>query len=405
MIVEIHKSSSSMSGTLQYNENKVRAGVASILCCHGVGSTEIPVINRLFEDRERLSLREAQHLSFQMSVNSGPGDGIREERIPEFVKDLMEGLGYGEQPWVVFRHEDTGRVHYHVVSTRIDSEGRKIRDYYEKRACDRLVKGLQDKYGYIKGGGAKKTEGANVTIPVFRYGEGDVVRMMEDCLRHSLTYRFTTGRQFAEVLRCHGVLVREGLGKDDLKVHLSFQGLGDDGRPCTASVSDVKMSLDVMKAVDERIEECDGLDVRREKAGLLKKVSSALERCGDIPSLVRTLKPQGVDLVIYRDKDGIPRGSTLIDHTSACVFKGSELSRSVGTAILELPESGPTHDGETNDRTKSSGAAEAESFNSGVSEALSVLFDAVLSGECGSMRRDHDESDNKRKRRNKRRMI
>ena len=95
MIVEIHKSSSSMSGTLQYNENKVRAGVASILCCHGVGSTEIPVINRLFEDRERLSLREAQHLSFQMSVNPGPGDGIREERIPEFVKDLMEGLGYG----------------------------------------------------------------------------------------------------------------------------------------------------------------------------------------------------------------------------------------------------------------------------------------------------------------------
>lgn len=85
MIVEIHKSSSSMSGTLQYNENKVRAGVASILCCHGVGSTEIPVINRLFEDRERLSLREAQHLSFQMSVNPGPGDDIREERIPEFA--------------------------------------------------------------------------------------------------------------------------------------------------------------------------------------------------------------------------------------------------------------------------------------------------------------------------------
>lgn len=391
MIVEIHKSSSSMSGTLQYNENKVRAGVASILCCHGVGSMEIPVINRLFEDRERLSLREAQHLSFQMSVNPGPEDGISEERIPEFVKDLMEGLGYGEQPWVIFRHEDTGRVHYHVVSTRIDSEGRKIRDYYEKRACDRLVKGLQDKYGYVKGGGTKKTEGANVTIPVFRYGEGDVVRMMEDCLRHSLTYRFTTGRQFAEVLCCHGVLVREGLG--------------DDGRPCTASVSDVKMSLDVMKAVDERIEECDGLDVRQEKAGLLKKVSSALEKCGDIPSLVRTLKPQGVDLVIYRDKDGIPRGSTLINHTSACVFKGSELSRSVGIAILELPESSPTHEGETNDRSKSPGASEAESFNSGVSEALSVLFDAVLSGECGSMGRDPDESDNKRKRRNKRRMI
>ena len=117
------------------------------------------------------------------------------------------------------------------------------------------------------------------------------------------------------------------------------------------------------------------------------------------------MKPQGVDLVIYRDKDGIPRGSTLIDHTSACVFKGSELSRSIGTAILELPESGPTHDGEKDDRTKSSGAGEAETFNSGVSEALSVLFDAILSGECGSMGREPDDSDNKRKKRNKRRMI
>ena len=134
-------------------------------------------------------------------------------------------------------------------------------------------------------------------------------------------------------------------------------------------------------------------------------MSSALEKCGDIPSLVRTLKPQGVDLVIYRDKDDIPSGSAVIDHTSACVFKGSELSRSVGTAILELPESGPTHDGEKEDRTKSSGAGEAESFNSDVSEALSVLFDAVLSVECGSTGRDPDESDNKRKRRNKRRMI
>lgn len=404
MIVEIHKSSSSMSGTLQYNENKVRIGVASILCEHGIDSKEISVINRLFEDRERLSLREAQHLSFQMSVNPGPEDDISEEQIPDFVKDLMEGLGYGEQPWVIFRHEDTGRVHYHVVSTRIDSDGRKIRDYYEKRACDKLVKGLEEKYGYIKGRGTKKNMGKEMQIPVFRSGEGDVVRKIEYCLQHALTYRFTTERQFAEVMRCHGVLVREGLGKEDLKVHLSFQGLGDDGRPCTASVSDAKMNFDVRMAMEGRIEECDGLDVRHEKAGLMKTVSAALGKCDNVTSLIGALKSRGVDLIIYRDNNGIPRGSTLIDHKSACVFKGSELSRFLGAAILELSGNDLVQVDNGQEKAASSEFSESNSFNSGISEALSMLFDATMTMGSGQTGKDLEEKKDKKKKL-KRRML
>ena len=402
MIVEIHKSSSTMSGTLRYNEDKVRGGVASILCEHGIGSTDIRTINRLFEDRERMSLREAQHLSFQMSVNPGAEDDIREERIPDFVKDLMEGLGYGEQPWVVFRHEDTGRIHYHVVSIRIDADGKKIRDYYEKRACDRLVKGLERKYGYLKGGGVKNTETMKVRSPVFRPGDGDVVKMMQDCLLHSLMYRFTTGRQFAEVMRCHGVLVQEGLGKDDLKVHLSFQGMDESGKVCTASVSDMKMGFDVREALKERMEDGRGKDVDHERVELIKEVASAIKRSDGLLSLTEALKSRGVDIVIYRDKDGIPRGSTLIDHRTTCVFKGSELSRSLGTSILGLASDTAGLDGVVQGKAESPTVWENISFNSGVSEALSLLLSTTLNPESGRKGWNLESQEEKKKKRRKR---
>lgn len=402
MIVEIHKSSPSMSGTLRYNEDKVRGGVASVLCEHGIGSTDVSVINRLFEDRERMSLREAQHLSFQMSVNPGSDDNIRETRIPAFVKELMEGLGYGEQPWVVFRHEDTGRIHYHVVSTRIGADGRKIRDYYEKRACDRLVKGLEEKYGYLKGGRVRKDESLGKPFPLFRPGEGDVVRMIEACVRHSMTYRFTTGRQFAEVMRCHGVLVQEGLGKDDLKAHLSFQGLGNDGRACTASVSDVRMGLDVRKSIKERLEDCKGMDVRQEKTELAKVVVSALDRCECIRSLTEALKSRGVDLFVYRDRNGIPRGSILIDHRTACVFKGSELSRSLGSAILEFAVGDAGKEGEGQSNVEPVSAYEASSFKSGVSEAMSLMLAATLNSGNGRKEKNLEDMDARRKKKRKR---
>ena len=142
MIVEIHQSSPSMARTLRYNEDKVRSGMASVLCTANIGSDDLDVVNRVFEQREREAIRELEHVSFQMSVNPSESDRIDESRIPAFVEEVMEELGYGSQPWVVFRHSDIERVHYHVVSIRVDGDGRKIRDYYEKRQCDRIVQAL-----------------------------------------------------------------------------------------------------------------------------------------------------------------------------------------------------------------------------------------------------------------------
>ena len=202
-------------------------------------------------------------------------------------------------------------------------------------------------------------------------------------------------------MRCHGVLVQEGLGKDDLKVHLSFQGMDESGKVCTASVSDMKMGFDVREALKERMEDGKGKDVGHERVELIKEVASAIKRSDDLLSLTEALKSRGVDIVIYRDKDGIPRGSTLIDHRTTCVFKGSELSRSLGTSILGLTSDAAGQDG-VQGKAESPTVGENISFNSGVSEALSLLLSTTLSPESGRKGWNLESQDEKKKKRRKR---
>jgi hypothetical protein len=60
-------------------------------------------------------------------------------------------LGYGNQPYLVYKHADIDRVHFHIVSTRIDCDtGKKIKDNYEREKTQRFIKSLEQKYGLTK---------------------------------------------------------------------------------------------------------------------------------------------------------------------------------------------------------------------------------------------------------------
>jgi hypothetical protein len=68
--------------------------------------------------------------------------GIRTE-----IDNLMKQLGYGSQPYLVYRHADIDRVHFHIVSTRIDKQtGKKIKDNFEKEKVQKFIKELEQTY-------------------------------------------------------------------------------------------------------------------------------------------------------------------------------------------------------------------------------------------------------------------
>lgn len=63
----------------------------------------------------------------------------------------MKHLGYGNQPYLVYKHADLELVHFHIVSTCIDCDtGKKVTDSYEKEKTQRFIKDLEQKYQLTK---------------------------------------------------------------------------------------------------------------------------------------------------------------------------------------------------------------------------------------------------------------
>lgn len=375
MIVEIHESRPTMAGTLRYNEEKVLQGKASVLHLSNIPGNTLEDINSTFEKRERSTVRDIEHLSFHMSVNPGPGDNINEEDIPSFVSDMMDELGYSGQPWVIFRHNDIERVHYHVVSIRADENGRKIRDYYEKKRCDKIVLSLESKYGYTKGDSVSE-KNVQDKHPVFVPGSDNIIKGIEQCIRHSLSYRFTTERQFAEILKFHGVRVQEGMDRKNLNIHLSFQGLDSYGKPCTVSVSDSRLGIDVSAEIQKRIDETRAMDLKEERIRIRNMLAKGLAEGKSFGHLVENLHDEHIDVVIYRDRHGMPRGMTFVDHQSRCAFRASDISRQLGTEVLsKAAGAGP---GDQERTSVMENADYAADMNMGITDTLKSFLSCLI---------------------------
>jgi len=108
--------------------------------------------HRIFKEIEDRNTR-VQKKGLHISVNPTVGDLVRlgDAGIRTEIDNLMKHLGYGNQPYFVYKHADLERVHFHIVSTRIDCEmGKKIKDSYEKEKTQRFIKDLEQKYQLSK---------------------------------------------------------------------------------------------------------------------------------------------------------------------------------------------------------------------------------------------------------------
>ena len=156
MVIKIHQACSTKNA-LFYNERKVERHKASFY-----HNQNMPVVNpflgdkndryRIFKEIEERNTR-VRKPGLHLSVNPTVGDLVRlgDAGIRTEIDNLMNHLGYGNQPYFVYKHADLDRVHFHIVSTRIDCEtGKKIKDSYEKEKTQRFIKGLEEKYQLTK---------------------------------------------------------------------------------------------------------------------------------------------------------------------------------------------------------------------------------------------------------------
>jgi len=152
MVIVIHQTADTRNALL-YNEQKVTEGIATYY-----HSAHTEYLNPfLYDQSHRLNAlldieignAKAKNKCLHISLNPSKSDSpvLDDKTISLEIRQMMEHMGYGNQPYFVYKHKDLERVHYHVVSTRIDKEtGKKIKDNYEQEKMQRFIQGLEQKY-------------------------------------------------------------------------------------------------------------------------------------------------------------------------------------------------------------------------------------------------------------------
>ena len=112
--MKIHKSRPSVSGSLEYNERKVEAGKAEKVFLSKINDPNDPMAT--FDIYERANIK-TKFTSFHVSFSPDKTDRMTEEETINFIKDWMAAMGYADQPYIIYKHHDIDRAHYHLVST------------------------------------------------------------------------------------------------------------------------------------------------------------------------------------------------------------------------------------------------------------------------------------------------
>ena len=114
-------------GALAYNQTKVEEGHAKILDANLLPYPEDGHF-RMGGVMEAFTAWLPSHYRTEkpvihISLNPHPDDVLTDGQLAAIGREYMEKLGYGSQPFLIFKHEDIDRHHIHIVSLRVDSGG------------------------------------------------------------------------------------------------------------------------------------------------------------------------------------------------------------------------------------------------------------------------------------------
>ena len=337
MIAKI-SATANIGGTLGYNFKKVEHEEASVLLANGLYQQQEGqpyTMEQVLADMQ-LAIPDrcrTKKVVFHCSLNPHPDECLNDESLRAIAKEYMEELGYGEQPYIVFKHSDIAREHIHIVSLRVDSEGRKVNDQFERRRSKRITDALELKYGLIP---SSKLENKPLEMaPLLGgWGANRIEEVMRFVLKH---YAFQSLGELNALLAQYKLTAeevkREFRGKQyDGMVYVPIDGKGNKiGTPIHASEMGRGIGYD---ALQRRMNKSKALiapylgDVR---GRILEVMRSSPKTTKE---LQKGLEKVGLHAYIRRSENGRLFGITFIDDKHRIVVNGSRLGKGYSANVF-----------------------------------------------------------------------
>ena len=144
----------SIAAALNYNEKKVQKGNA--VCLQAINylpeAKNMNFYQKLHGFERRNSLNErATTNTLHVSLNFDPSEKHSNEKLVLIANQYMQKIGFGEQPFLVYKHEDAGHPHIHIVSTTIKNDGSRINTHnIGRNQSEKARKEIEQAYGLVR---------------------------------------------------------------------------------------------------------------------------------------------------------------------------------------------------------------------------------------------------------------
>lgn len=229
MITRVQNSGGPTHSALDYNENKVSEGVATVVAHNGVADASWFSIMEAFREREALPSVDPRirNLVLHMTVNPGSDDNMSRGAAVAYIRELMHELGYSGQPYVVYRHNDIEREHYHIVASNIMPDGHAVDSKYIGLRAIQVQKSLADKYGFTPGVPDAEAAVKKPSPGFIHKGDGDVLARMRANIDEVFRYNCRDGLQMRAAFLSFGMELRSSSKED--KTYYSFRCMDEDG--------------------------------------------------------------------------------------------------------------------------------------------------------------------------------
>ena len=332
MIAKI-SSTENLGGALGYNFKKVQHNEAAVLCVNELrkGFDGTFQMDKVLADMQKAIPEQCRTKKtvFHCSLNPHPDEKLSDERLTQIAKEYMEALGYGNQPYIVFKHNDIAREHIHIVSLRVDFDGNKINDKFEGRRSKKITNALEKKYNLIPS--SKVSERTTTETPKVNVVQGNIKEQVANTVRSAMKhYTFCSLGELNAVLRKYNLAVEEVKTEYRGKQYdgLVYVPTDDKGNKVSTPIhaSDIGRGVGYTAVQNKMLKSKQMVKpliptVRRKVLEVMRTSPHTEER------LRQRLEKQGLQVVIRKNDNGRIYGITFIDDEKGIALNGSRLGK------------------------------------------------------------------------------
>ena len=337
---------SSLYGALSYNGEKMNKEQGRVL---GANKIILPAdgqidIARMVENFNAFMPKTGKTKKpvLHISLNPHPDDRLTEQQYEILAREYLEKLGFGEQPYIIYKHMDIDRHHIHIVTVNVNEQGKRLNQDFLFRRSKKITTEMEEKYNLHKAQREKITP----DMPIKKVDpSGDIKRQVANTVKMvGMRYKFQTMGEYNAVLSLYNIRCEQTDGRVNGREYhgLVYFATDDEGKvianPFKASRLGKFASRTAVEGRFERTKE--KIDV----APTRDRVADVLTRATDKEDFTSKLKDCGIDVVFRYTDEGRIYGVTFIDHNAMTVLNGSRLGKQFSANSLnELFNNQQTH--------------------------------------------------------------